>query len=444
MEIRKLTKEEEGEILKISPSEINKKKTFYQKLVVNYFIQNKRILANLFTRAGKSYLTLDAITRYRVKYNDKICIVAPSDDIIKAWKKLLLHIDNIEYYVINSYTIGDVKINKKYGMFIVDEVHRVLNANSLWFSTTIPSTEFDYFLALSGTMGDDKIKLLESFSVNHCFQIPLKTGYKLEVIPEFITYNIPVNFTEEEKKLYIQANNNYNNQIEFFSKFSEKSTAYFISCILQNKSLKYEGKLLNREQLVFLIQDKLQTTKGNIFIRAKLWREAMMQRTQLLHNAENKIKAVVDFCNNNKGQKLVFTFKTDIADKIVAQTKSAKARHSEIKPDSLNQQNKQEFVYKVFENLIVCKSVDMGFTADLDYISSITFDSSIETSEQRAGRGMLKTNENPDKIVRIINFYVNDFEYQGKKFYSQDIIWIQRSQKKQSFINWVNSIQDIS
>ena len=444
MEIRKLTKEEEGEILKISPSEINKKKTFYQKLVVNYFIQNKRILANLFTRAGKSYLTLDAITRYRVKYNDKICIVAPSDDIIKAWKKLLLHIDNIEYYVINSYTIGDVKINKKYGMFIVDEVHRVLNANSLWFSTTIPSTEFDYFLALSGTMGDDKIKLLESFSVNHCFQIPLKTGYKLEVIPEFITYNIPVNFTEEEKKLYIQANNNYNNQIEFFSKFSEKSTAYFISCILQNKSLKYEGKLLNREQLVFLIQDKLQTTKGNIFIRAKLWREAMMQRTQLLHNAENKIKAVVDFCNNNKGQKLVFTFKTDIADKIVAQTKSAKARHSEIKPDSLNQQNKQEFVDKVFENLIVCKSVDMGFTADLDYISSITFDSSIETSEQRAGRGMLKTNENPDKIVRIINFYVNDFEYQGKKFYSQDIIWIQRSQKKQSFINWVNSIQDIS
>ena len=444
MEIRKLTKEEEGEILKISPSEINKKKTFYQKLVVNYFIQNKRILANLFTRAGKSYLTLDAITRYRVKYNDKICIVAPSDDIIKAWKKLLLHIDNIEYYVINSYTIGDVKINKKYGMFIVDEVHRVLNANSLWFSTTIPSTEFDYFLALSGTMGDDKIKLLESFSVNHCFQIPLKTGYKLEVIPEFITYNIPVNFTEEEKKLYIQANNNYNNQIEFFSKFSEKSTAYFISCILQNKSLKYEGKLLNREQLVFLIQDKLQTTKGNIFIRAKLWREAMMQRTQLLHNAENKIKAVVDFCNNNKGQKLVFTFKTDIADKIVAQTKSAKAHHSKIKPDSLNQQNKQEFVDKVFENLIVCKSVDMGFTADLDYISSITFDSSIETSEQRAGRGMLKTNENPDKIVRIINFYVNDFEYQGKKFYSQDIIWIQRSQKKQSFINWVNSIQDIS
>jgi superfamily II DNA or RNA helicase len=443
VEIRKLTKEEEGEILKISPSEINKRKTFYQKLVVNYFIQNKRILANLFTRAGKSYLTLDAITRYRVKYQDKICIVAPSDDIIKAWKKLLSHIDNIEYYIINSYTIGDVKIDKKYGMFIVDEVHRVLGATSLWFSTAIPSTEFDYFLALSGTMGDDKIKLLESFGVNHCFQIPLKTGYKLEVIPEFITYNIPVDFTEDEKKLYTQVQNEYNNQMEYFSKFSEKSTAYFLGKIFDNKPFKYEGTIINRDQLLWLIEDKLQTTKGNIWTRAKLWKDASLKRTQLLHNAENKIKAVVDFCNNNKGQKLVFTFKTNIADKIVAQTKSAKAHHSKIKPDSLNQQNKQEFVDKLFENLIVCKSVDMGFTADLDYISSITFDSSIETSEQRAGRGMLKTNENPDKIVRIINFYVNDFEYQGKKFYSQDKVWIEKAQKKQSFVEWINNVDEI-
>jgi superfamily II DNA or RNA helicase len=122
MEILRLTKEEEVEILKISPSEINKRKTYYQKLVVNYFISHKRILANLFTRAGKSYLTLDAITRYRVKYNDKICIVAPSSNIIADWKKLLSHIDNIEYYVINSYTIGDVKIDKKYGMFVVDRL----------------------------------------------------------------------------------------------------------------------------------------------------------------------------------------------------------------------------------------------------------------------------------------------------------------------------------
>lgn len=441
MEIRKLTKKEEGEILKISPSEINKRKTYYQKLVVNYFIQNKRILANLFTRAGKSYLTLDAITRYRVKYEDKICIVAPSSNIIADWKKLLTHIDNIEYYVINSYTVGEVKIDKIYGMFIVDEADACLNINSRWFSTTIPSTQFDYFLALSGTMSKEKIELLESFGIEHSFEIPLKTGYKLGVVPEFITYNIPVELSEQERIAYIKANNNYNNQIEFFSKFSEKSTAYFISCILQNKSLKYEGKILNREQLVFLMQDKLQTTKGNIFIRAKLWREAMMERTKILHHAENKLKAVEEFCNSIDGNALIFAFKTDIAD-LLAEKIGGKSLHSKLTPKK-REQLKEEFANKEFRFLTTCKSLDRGYTADVDYIISTTFDSSIERSNQRTGRGMLLTKENPDKVLRIINFYVNSFEHNGKKVISSDENWILKSQVGQSFVEWINDVNQI-
>lgn len=442
MEIRKLTKEEEVEILKISPSEINKRKTYYQKLVVNYFILHKRILANLFTRAGKSYLTLDAIQRYRTKYNDKICIVAPSSNIIADWKKLLSHIDNIEYYVINSYTVGDVKIDKKYGMFIVDETDACLNVNSRWFSTTIPSTQFDYFLALSGTMSKEKIDLLETFGINHSFEIPLKTGYKLGVVPEFITYNVPVELTESERESYIKANNSYNNQIEFFSKFSEKSTAYFISCILQNKSLKYEGRVLNREQLIFLMMDKLQTTKGNIFIRAKLWREAMMERTKILHHAENKLRAVESFCGTIEGNALIFAYKTDIAD-LLAEKIGGKSLHSKLTAKK-REQLKEEFANKEFRFLTTCKSLDRGYTADVDYIISTTFDSSIERSNQRTGRGMLLTKENVDKVLRIVNFYVNDFEHQGKKFSSQDIVWLERAQSGQSFINWINSIQDIS
>lgn len=441
MEIRKLTKEEEGEILKISPSEINKRKTYYQKLVVNYFIQNKRILANLFTRAGKSYLTLDAITRYRVKYQDKICIVAPSSNIIADWKKLLSHIDNIEYYVINSYTIGDVKIDKRYGMFIIDECDVVLGETSIWFSTAIPSTEYDYLLALSGTMGKEKIEKLESLGINHSFEIPLKTGYKLGVVPEFITYNIPVELSEQERITYIKANNNYNNQIEFFSKFSEKSTAYFISCILQNKSLKYEGRILNREQLVFLMQDKLQTTKGNIFIRAKLWREAMMERTKILHHAENKLKAVEEFCSSIEGNALIFAFKTDIAD-LLAEKIGGKSLHSKLTTKK-REQLKEQFANKEFRFLTTCKSLDRGYTADVDYIISTTFDSSIERSNQRTGRGMLLTKENPDKVLRIINFYIDDFTHLGKKIASSDKNWVEKSQRGQSFIEWIDNVNEI-
>jgi superfamily II DNA or RNA helicase len=441
VEIRKLTKEEEGEILKISPSEINKRKTYYQKLVVNYFIQNKRILANLFTRAGKSYLTLDAITRYRVKYSNKICLLAPSTNIIQDWKKLLSHIDNIEYYVVNSYTIGDVKIDKKYGMFIIDECDVVLGETSIWFSTAIPSTEYDYLLALSGTMGKEKIEKLESLGINHSFEIPLKTGYKLGVVPEFITYNIPVELSEQERIAYIKANSNYNNQIEFFSKFSEKSTAYFISCILQNKSLKYEGKVLNREQLVFLMQDKLQTTKGNIFIRAKLWREAMMERTKILHHAENKLKAVEEFCSSIDGNALIFAFKTDIAD-LLAEKIGGKSLHSKL-TQKKREQLKEQFANKEFRFLATCKSLDRGYTADVDYIISTTFDSSIERSNQRTGRGMLLTKENPDKVLRIINFYIDDFTHLGKKITSSDRNWVERSQKGQSFVEWIYNVNEI-
>jgi superfamily II DNA or RNA helicase len=441
MEILKLTKEDEEEILKIPSSNINGRKTYYQKLVVNYFILHKRVLANLFTRAGKSYLTLDAIQRYRTKYQDKICIVAPSSNIIADWKKLLNHIDNIEYYVINSYTIGDVKIDKKYGMFVLDEADVALGESSIWFSTTIPSTQFDYFLALSGTMGKEKIEKLQSLGINHSFEIPLKTGYKLGVVPEFITYNIPVELTKSERESYIKANNNYNNQIEFFSKFSERSTAYFISCILQNKSLKYEGRVLNRDQLIFLMMDKLQTTKGNIFMRAKLWREAMMERTKILHHAENKLSAVENFCSSIKGNALIFAYKTDIAD-LLAEKIGGKSLHSKLTAKK-RELLKEEFANKEFRFLTTCKSLDRGYTADVDYIISTTFDSSVERSNQRTGRGMLLTKENADKVLRVINFYVNDFQHEGKKVTSSDRNWVEKSQIGQSFVEWVDNINKI-
>ena len=118
MQIRKLTKEEIDKILTLKT--INEKKDFYQNLVVNFFATHKRILANLFTRAGKSYLTLKAIQRYRKTFQLPICIVAPSTNIISDWKVLLEGIEGIEYWVVNSYTFGTIQINKDYGMFIVD------------------------------------------------------------------------------------------------------------------------------------------------------------------------------------------------------------------------------------------------------------------------------------------------------------------------------------
>lgn len=447
MEIRKLSKEEEGEILKIPSSDINRRKDYYQNLVVNYFILNKRILANLFTRAGKSYLTLKAITRYRKKYDDRICIVAPSTSIIEDWKKLLIEFTNIEYYVINSYTIGDVKIDKRYGMFILDEADVALGLTSRWFSSTIPSTQFDYFLALSGTMGKEKIELLETFNINHSFEIPLKTGYKLGVVPEYITYNIPVQLTEQEKIRFVKVSNDYNNQMEFFSHFSEKSTAYYISCVLQNKPVRFqceysdENGWINRNQLVQVMSDIMETSKGNIFIRAKLWREAMVERVQILHNSEAKLKAVESFCKSIDGNALIFTFKTDIAD-LLAERIGGKSLHSKLTPKK-REQLKEEFVQKLFQFFVTCKSLDRGYTADVDYIISTVFDSSIEKSNQRTGRGMLLTKENPNKILRVINFYIDDFDYNGKQFPSQDLVWLSKSLKGQSFVEYINNVNEI-
>ena len=446
MEIRNLTKQEEEEILKIPSSLINQRKDYYQILVVNYFITYKKILANLFTRAGKSYLTLKAITKYRKKFQDKICIVAPSSSIIEDWKKLLHEFDNIEYYVINSYTIGDVKIDKTYGMFIVDEIDVCLNEHSRWFSTAISSTKYDYFLGLSGTMGKEKIEFLEKHGIHHSFEIPLKTGYKLGVVPEFITYNVPVQLTDEEKVKFVKVSNDYNNQMEFFSKFSEKSTAYYISGLLQNKPVKYECEYstngwVNREQLLQVMMDKMQTTKGNIFIRAKLWRHAMIERVQLLHNSKAKLEAVENFCKSIDTNALIFTFKTDIAD-LLAEKIGGKALHAKLTPKK-RELLKTQFANKEFRFLTTCKSLDRGYTADVDYIISTVFDSSVEKSNQRTGRGMLLTKENQDKILRIINFYIDDFEFNGKQYPSQDLKWIEKSQKGQSFINWIDDVNEI-
>lgn len=424
---------------------INERKSFYGRPVPKFLSSYKKIVCNIFPRGGKSYIGLDCIQKLRRnKPNSRICIVVPSDVIRKEWIKHLdnIGISDIYIYSINSY-ISDETIVKKYDLLIVDEVHKVLG-DSAGFSTVIPSTTCTYFLGLSATLTPQMLSKLESYGVVFCYQIPLETGYLLDVIPEFISYNIPIELTAQEKRDYLDINKDYQYYYDQFFKFDEENTIDTIKNCLNKYPFTYNGKLCDSKQLVNIIAKKLNKKAGIVIGDASHFMTAMRERSELLYKAKNKMVAfyeLIEHLDANE-KKVIFTYKTDYANQIADNLPSSKTYHSKMKVKEkrlvMEEYNRNEFA-----NIVTCKSLEEGFTSPVKIAIRMFFDSTTGKTTQTLGRLLMKNEDNPDEVATVYTFYVDDFMHGSQTIYSQEKKWLKYSQKSLMFVKWVKSINDI-
>lgn len=435
-----LTSEEIENILELKT--IQEKQNFYQKKVPSLVYTHKSIICQIFTRGGKSYCGVKLIKAYRLKRSDKIIIVVPSDVIKKQWEKSTAPFENIEIYIVNSY-IRLPQEKKVCGILIADEIHKYLG-NSVYFSQVIPSTQYEYFLGLSGTLEKDMFNKLDLYGIKLNYEIPLELGYKLGVVPEYVSYNLPVELSYADKSNYADYCKKLNFAKEFFISWRSKSLDWILPQItMGNKLINFEGEKITGNVLAYNISQELNCSVEEVLKKANIHRYFMGERCRLLYNSTEKIKAFKKLYEIIPQQKkLIFTYKKEVASALAKEIPLSGAFHSGITPKN------KKIVEKSFEenellNIITCKSISEGFTTDCKLAVRLFFDSKTVTSDQIKGRLLIKNEEKPDEIAKIITLYANDFEFKGLPYKSQEKTWLKASQKGRMFCEWIENAEEI-
>jgi superfamily II DNA or RNA helicase len=372
---------------------INERKDYYGKPVPKFLSRFKKIVCNIFPRGGKTYMGLDCIKKLReVKPNSRICVVVPSDVIRLEWNKHLerVGVNNVYVYSVRTY-VQDETILRQYDLFICDEAHKYLRDSDI-YSKVIPITTCEYFLALSATLDAEMLAKLEKYGVKLNYHIPLETGYQLDVIPEYISYNIPVTLTLAEKSEYKQLQKEYANYIDLFSPFDNEDTAKTIINCVSKTPFMYNGKFVTSRQLASYISKKINKPTNNIVGYAVEFMSIMRQRSELLYKAKNKLELFYELIEKipKNEKKIIFTYKTDFADDIVKSLPSSMAYHSKI-----SAKNKklviEGFNNGTFNNIVSCKSLNEGFTTLAKTAIRMYFDSKVTNTVQSLGEQFAHT-----------------------------------------------------
>jgi len=445
MVTRELTSNEITTLLQFPT--VNQRKSGYQHLIIQHFGKVKRLLVNLFTRGGKTHLSVNAIKLYQQKYNKPVVIVVPSLKLKQDWSIATASLPNVSIYVINTYVLSEqlpAEFFDTIGMLIVDECHWVLG-NSTWFSQVIPKTTYDYGLFLSATLTQKETEYLESFGVEHRFHIPLKTGYKLGVVPAYESYNLAISLTAEEKLLYLNYNQEYNSYINYFSKYSAEYTAMYIAnCLAGTKIKKFGALTMTGNQWASEIGRELGITPGQVIGLARKWQAVVSKRSRLLQNAHNKLEAAKQILGEVQGKKaLVFCTTVDTVNKLLAHDSQAQPYHYKL-TDKQKKQALVDFYSDIKPHIVSCKALQEGFTVeDVQFGLNMGFSSKAKEFIQKTGRLLNPDPNNPDKMCTMVNLYVDDFMHKGEIIPSQEKRWLMSAQKDQLFINWITSPDEL-
>lgn len=424
---------------------INERKDYYGKPVPKFLSAYKKIVCHIFPRGGKTYMGLDCINKLReVKPNSRVCVVVPSDVIKLEWNKHLerVGLKDVYVYSVKQY-VKDETILRQYDLFICDEAHKYLRDSDI-YSKVIPITTCTYFLALSATLDEEMLNKLAKYGVKLNYHIPLETGYQLDVIPEYLSYNIPVTLTQAEKAEYKQLQKEYSGYMEIFLPFDNEDTVNVIMKCVSKTPFIYNGKFTNARKLASNIGKKIGKPMNNVIGYAVEFMSVMRQRSELLYKAKNKLELFYELIEKlpKNEKKIVFTYKTEFADSIVESLPSSLAYHSKI-----SAKNKKLVVERFnngdIDNIISCKSLNEGFTTLAKIAIRMYFDSKATNTVQSLGRLLIKSEDNPDEVAIMYNFYVDDFVLSDVKYFSQEKRWLKSSQRSLMFVKWIKSIDDI-
>ncbi len=446
--MRKLTRDDFSKISKIEG--VNPKKDIIQNMMIEEWWKTKNGLIESYTGSGKSVMISKLVKRINREYPDyNILIVSPTSKLEDDFNKKIQEFDlkNTTSITTKSCAIriknnGELNVD----VLIIDEAHRVGNEASEFYSQIIPNSNYKFLLCCSATFEYNHIKYFESLNVHLLFKFSLEDGYKLGLVPDYTTYCLGINLTENEKIAYSKIQKEYDNYVAFFSQYDPTNPIGAIMSVVQKKGKKinYEKLYLTSEQHAKRIGETLEMKPGIIIGIGMKWLGCVNRRTTFLNNSENLFKGALHILKNIvKDQILVFAPNKEQAKTLQAQLLNSAYYFSGISEKKLKQ------IFSDFENeitkyLISVKALDEGI--DIPHLRlglQYSYSSKKTQFGQRSGRTNRYDPDDLSKQSFFICLYVEDFEIDGIKIISQQKKWLQNSLKGRNFVVWCKSINEI-
>lgn len=445
--MNKLTKQQIVEINKLKT--VNERKNYTQNLVIQEFLKVVKGCFTAFTGYGKGMLLYKIISLFNKNKPDyRILIIVPKIDLKNDIERDIIKygFKNVDIFVVN--TLANIVVKKQvdtyYQVVLCDELHNLCNDSSVYFSQIIPHLQYIYFLGVSATLSNEHQTYLKQYGLELFFDIPLETGYLLNLTPDYNIINLSVDLTDKEKQQYIALQQEYLSYVNKFSQHDLQAPIQAITACLSGKlGCKYKGVFKTGDQHASDMEDSLGMNKGSIIGCAIKWRNVMVKRKQFLNNSVNSLKKTVELINYINDQILIFCPSIEIANLLAKNIPNSAAYHSKLSK-KVKEKNKLDFTENKLKCLFVINSMKEGFSYNrLSWIIRIGFNSKVLDLTQILGRGLRFDENNKYKVTNLIHVYVKDFEYNGVKYESQNFKWLKNALRNRSFCEYVDDIKEI-
>lgn len=402
----------------------NELKTLIQNDVVDHFEVLPNLIAEITTGFGKTNIAIITIRKNKGKI---INIIVPKINLKKQWKERLMSFGLLNYvniYVINSYVMRSEKVlDYNPDILIVDEGHRALNEESMYFSQLLTIYPESKLLILSASLDEKHKKYLDALGITNYYQITRNWAFRQGLVPYRTPINVPIDLTPKEMSDYLSANDIITHCSKWFAG-ANIYNAYSTGINIE------------------LIARILGAKEGAIHGMLKKWRYGISQRKQVLYNAENKLSIAKEILQLINEKCLVFCKSIHFAEQIVENDPLGIVYHSKLK-----KKEKEEALNLFFSDtkphLVSVDSIKEGFdVVDCRVVLRAGYESNTRDTTQIGGRIERFDENNLEKESFLINFYVRSFEARGKLIESKELEWLNKNQALEYNVVWFDTADD--
>lgn len=477
-------------------------KSARQEQFIKTWLNNKGCgTGNLVTRFGKTEIAKRISDRTLAKNPDfKILALVPNDITRQNLQNNLDHRIEIctPFHIIANF---DKYRSEYHDIIIVDEIHKFTHGKS----TCCLKLDSKFKLGLTGDKlrPYDRLYLAKhGFPVIDT--ITEEEALKNNWISDFIEYNIPVELEDYKRDKYVAISNRIFDTLATYKGLYKKVNIAFNAKVFTGdvelmyalysgtkfkqgfKFTMIPGEVIRKvlaDSMGWKVDMELDTdfnrqlntffNPSQLFETSKLFNSMIRDRNNLIINSRNKIEMVLQILERNPVPTIIFNestnMATDITNSINNNNDDNKAieYHSNIESRYIINPKTDEYYCHAngnpikfgatrlkklaiegikngtFKYIITAKALNEG--VDIPILSQvITTGGTINPSThlQRTARGKTIDPLQPDKVTKIINVYIKDFEYNGEIVSSRDEQKL-RLRQDDTVVIWTDNINDI-
>lgn len=385
------------------------------------------------TAVGKTRLGVIAAGRHIRKDNgEKWLILAPRVNLLEnEWPEEFIKAGyQNEFSSVTTATINTAREwnGTHWDGVIVDEVHLCLSEENVKF---FQNNTWDKLLCLTAGIENEDYKNIINRLAPVCYEINIDKALELGLVSDFYVFNYPVEFTDAERKAYIEIQKDFN---KFFVKFEyDFQTATQAIYDPETVAIQFGANSKNKDFLYRV---------GSVAEAARGFNKAMHQRKQSVFGAINKPTVVREIIDYFKEERSIVFSETQKAAKVIQEELSYRSvlYHSGL-TKKYRKQALEAFKSDLTKvnTISAVKALDVGLNVPSCSVGVVASGNSKYTqASQRRGR-ILRTEEG--KIAKLIQLYIpNTVEekWVQKRFVSEPSIsvkWIKNLSDIHNFLN---------